>query len=159
MRVEVPVRRGTRPRTTPDNPHMQLDQQPEDPSVREELARRVFALAEVEERPSGISVPGARALCLVSSAPTGPDSAFMIDREFAHLHPDPDMSLHLTLPPELGEEAVAAGWAELHPVARQGMIPPTAFMVFAPRDDSELEVVRGFVEASHAFARGTATPP
>jgi hypothetical protein len=154
MRLDLAARRGPKPQTTPDNPHMQLDQQPEAGSVREDLARLVFALAEVEERPSGISVPGARALCLVPSARTGPPSAFMIDREFAHLHPHPDMSLHLTLPEELGEEAVDAGWAELHPVARQGLIPPTAFMVFAPRDQSELEVVRRLVEASHTFARG-----
>jgi hypothetical protein len=78
----------------------------------------------------------------------------MIDREFAHLHPHPDLSLHLTLPEELGEEAVAAGWAELHPVARAGQIPPTAFMIFAPRDDDELDTVTGLVERSHEFAHG-----
>ena len=155
MPFDVPRRRGDKPRTTTENPHMQLDQKPEDASVRAELARQVFALVDVEEQPSGISVPGARALCLAPSAPTGPASAFMIGREFAHLHPHPDMSLHLTLPEELGEEAVAAGWAELHPVARMGAIPPTAFMVFAPRDDEEREVVCGLVAASHAFARGT----
>lgn len=153
MLLELPRRQGPKPRSTPDNPHMQLDQQPDDPSVRDELAREVFALAGVEERPSGISVPGARALCL-AAAPIGPPAAFMIDHEFAHLHPDPDMSLHLTLPEEIGQEAVEAGWAELHPVAREGLIPPTAFMVFAPRDRTELEVTRRLVKASHAFARG-----
>jgi hypothetical protein len=152
MTLDLPTRRGPRPRTTPDNPHMQLDQQPDDPAVRDELARRVFSLADVEERPSGISVPGARALCLVASAQTGPPSAFMIDREFAHLHPSPDMSLHLTLEEDLGEQAVARGWSELHPIARAGVIPPTAFMVFAPRDADELEVVTSLVEASYGFA-------
>ncbi|MGQ0804381.1 MAG: luciferase domain-containing protein [Actinomycetota bacterium] len=132
---------------------MQLDQQPEDATVREELARRVFALAEVEEQPSGISVPGARALCLRRAANVGPSEAFMVDREFAHLHPEPDMSLHLTLPEYDVEHAIERGWAELHPVARDGMIPPTAVMVFAPRDAEELEVVTGIVEASHSFAR------
>lgn len=132
---------------------MQLDQQPGDASLREELARRVFALADVEERLSGISVPGARALCLEQSAKVGPREAFMVDREFAHLHPAPDMSLHLTLPEYDVGHAIERGWAELHPVARDGMIPPTAVMVFAPRDEDELEVVSSIIEASHSFAR------
>lgn len=153
MGLLLPRRRGDRPTTTPTNPHMQLDQQPEDVWLREELARRVFALADVEEQPSGISVPGARALCLPRAQKVGPSEAFMIDREFAHLHPHPDMSLHLTLPEYVVEHAIERGWAELHPVAREGMIPPTAVMVFAPRDPDELEVVSTIVEASHVFAR------
>jgi hypothetical protein len=153
MALLLPRRRGEKPTTTPTNPHMQLDQQPEDGWVREELARRVFALADVEEQPSGISVPGARALCLLRAQKVGPPEAFMIDREFAHLHPHPDMSLHLTLPEYEVEHAIERGWAELHPVARDGMIPPTAIMVFAPRAADELEVVYTIVEASHAFAR------
>ena len=62
------TRRGERPRTTPRNPHTQLDQQPFDVALVEELARRLFALPGVVERPSGISVPGARALTLAPGA-------------------------------------------------------------------------------------------
>ena len=85
----LPERSGPRPRTTPTNPHMQLEQSPDRAAV-EELARRVFALPGVEERPSAISVPGARALWLSEDAPSGPREAFMIGREFAHIHPLPD---------------------------------------------------------------------
>lgn len=81
----------------------------------------------------------------------------MVGHEFAHLHPDPDQSLHMMLPPALAEEAIDAGWAEQHPVARRGLIPPNAVMVYAPRDDTEREVVEGLVRASHAFARGVAS--
>jgi len=56
----LPARAGDRPRTTPTNPHTQLDQQPADAYVVEELARRAFALPGVVEAPSGISVPGAQ---------------------------------------------------------------------------------------------------
>src|SRR5687767_2504102 len=94
----LPTRAGPRPRTTPTNPHTQLDQQPEDPAVAEELARRVFALPGVVEQPSGISVPGARALTLAAGERAGPPEAFLIGREFAHLHPSPDFSLHAMLP-------------------------------------------------------------
>ena len=153
MGSTLPTRTGERPRTTPTNPHTQLDQQPSDLRWVEELARRVFSLPGVVEEPSRISVPGARALVLGPNEPIGPPEAFLIDREFAHLHPTPDHSLHAMLPPETVTEAVAAGWAEPHPVALRGLIPPTAVMLYAPRDADELDVVERLVGASHAFAR------
>lgn len=149
----LPQRAGSRPRTTPTNPHTQLDQQPPDARWVEELARRVFALPGVVEEPSGISVPGARALVLAPDEALGPPEAFLIDREFAHLHPDPDHSLHAMLPTETATEAVDAGWAEPHPAALRGLIPSNAVMLYAPRDEAELDVVENLVRASHAFAR------
>jgi hypothetical protein len=153
MSSSLPSRAGDRPRTTPTNPHTQLDQQPTDLRWVEELARRVFALAGVVEQPSRISVPGARALVLAEDEPAGPPEAFLIGREFAHLHPAPDQSLHAMLPTETAAEAIAAGWAEPHPVALRGLIPPTAVMLYAPRDEAELDVIERLVRASHAFAR------
>jgi Family of unknown function (DUF5519) len=150
----LPQRSGSRPGTTPSNPHMQLDQQPESRAVREALARRVFALPGVRERPSMISVPGARALWLDEGEAGGPPEAFMVGREFAHLHPHPDQSLHMMLPLELVQRVVTAGWGEPHPVAAMGLIPRTAVMVYAPRDEAELGVVASLVEAAHRFARG-----
>jgi hypothetical protein len=151
---ELPQREGSRPQTTPTNPHTQLDQQPADPRLAEELARRAFSLPGVVEEPSGISVPGARALVLAPGEPAGPPEAFLIGREFAHLHPAPDHSAHAMLPPKLVREAVEAGWAELHPVARMGMIPETAVMLYAPRDDDELAVIETLIRASREFAGG-----
>jgi hypothetical protein len=118
-----------------------------------ELARRIFDLPGVVEEPSRISVPGARALVLAADEPTGPPEAFLIGREFAHLHPAPDHSLHAMLPTATATEAVAAGWAEPHPIALRGLIPPTAVMLYAPRDAAELDLVERLVRASHAFAR------
>jgi hypothetical protein len=150
----LPVRRGARPTTTPTNPHTQLDQQPPDDEQRDRLATALFALPGVIERPSLISVPGARALWLSDAA--GPPDAFMVGNEFAHLHPAPDLSLHAMLPPDLVDDAVEAGWAELHPVARRGLLPPNAVMLYAPRDDAERVVVEELVQAAHAYARGSA---
>ncbi|MDQ3659576.1 MAG: DUF5519 family protein [Actinomycetota bacterium] len=154
MSIALPRRQGPRPSTTPTNPHSQLDQQPEEPSTSAALAQRVFALEGVEERPSIISVPGARALCLRDGLPAGPREAFMIGREFAHLHPSPDHSLHMALPPDVVRKAIELGWAELHPVALQGLIPETAVMVYAPRRSEEVDIVALLVEASWRFARG-----
>jgi Family of unknown function (DUF5519) len=152
--LAFPSRSGPRPRTTPSNPHTQLDQQPEDPGLRETLAARLFSLPDVEERPTVISVPGARALWLRDEVPAGPAEAFMMGREFAHLHPDQDRSLHATLPPDLAEAAIAAGWAELHPVARLGYIPATTVMLYAPRKQDELEIIYQLLLASYRFAGG-----
>jgi hypothetical protein len=154
--VTVPIRRGPRPRTTATNPHTQLDQQPGDPRIREALARQVFAMPGVEERHSGISVPGARALWLAAYAAAGPPPAFLIGREFAHLHPAPDFSLHMMLPDPVRTAAFEAGWAEPHPMAARGLIPQTAVMVYAPRDEDELGVVVELVKASHRFASAAA---
>ena len=153
MHASLPSRAGDRPRTTPTNPHTQLDQQPADLQWVEELARRAFALPGVLQEPSRISVPGARALVLAPDEPAGPPEAFLIGREFAHLHPAPDHSLHAMLPLDTVAAAVAAGWAEPHPVALRGLIPPTAVMLYAPRDEAELDVVEALLRASHAFAR------
>jgi hypothetical protein len=104
----LPKRSGSRPRTTPTNPHTQLEQNPTR-EVVDELARRVFTLPGVEERPSAISVPGARALWLREELSAGPQGAFMIGREFAHIHLMPDGSLHAALPPEVAQEATRKG--------------------------------------------------
>lgn len=140
-------------------PHQQLTQQPGDEAVREELARRLFELPGVEERPSGVSVPGARALCLSGEGPAGPAEAFMVGREFAHLHPPPDQSLHLTLPTAEAERAVALGWAEWHPLVAHGVLSRTAVMVYAPRDEEEAHVVERLVRCSWRFARGELDNP
>jgi hypothetical protein len=151
---DLPRRAGPHPTTTPTNPHTQLDQQPTGTDQRDRLAAAVFDLPGVTERPSRISVPGARALWLAEADAAGPPEAFMIGLEFAHLHPGEDRSLHAMLPLDLAAEAVDAGWAEPHPVARLGLIPETAVMLYAPRDDDERAVVEGLVRASWRFARG-----
>ena len=144
------VRQGPRPTTQRHLPHSQLDQQPADPSIREELARRCFSLPGVVERPTGISVPGARALVL--EVPAGPEAAFMVGGEFAHLHPAPDLSLHVTLPTDVAEDAIEAGWAEWHPLVDAGELPRTVVLLYAPRDEAELDAVWQLVEASHRYA-------
>ena len=149
----LPERRGPRPQTTPTNPHMQLDQLPRG-RVLASLADLLFSLPGVREEPSAISVPGARALWLEPNDARGPREAFLVGREFAHLHPAPEGSLHAALPPSLVADAIAQGWAEVHPVARLGLIPGNVVMLYAPRDDEEVAVVLDLVRAARAFARG-----
>lgn len=153
VKLHLPRRPGPKPWTTQTNPHQQLDQHPTAELI-ESMAQRCFAFAHVVERPSLISVKGARALYLEPGVSTGPRAAFLIEREFAHLHPLPDGSMHLALPAEAAREVIDRGWGESHPVARMGLIPAGIIMVYAPRDANELEVVLHIVEASHCFALG-----
>lgn len=132
---------------------MQLDQLPPG-RVISDLAGLLFALPGVREQPSAISVPGARALWLDPNDARGPREAFLVAREFGHLHPPPEGSLHVALPPTLASEAIATGWAEIHPVARLGLIPGNVVMLYAPRDDSEVAVVLDLVRSALAFAQG-----
>ena len=63
---ELPVREGAKPTTTPSNPHMQLDQQPVDRKIIDDLMHWAFTdLANISKEPSKISMPGAQAMCLV----------------------------------------------------------------------------------------------
>ncbi len=73
--------------------------------------------------------------------------------EFGHFHPW-DGSLHIALLPDVAREAVAAGWAEVHPVARAGTAPEHFVMLYGSRDEGEIDVVFGLVLAAYRYAGG-----
>jgi hypothetical protein len=153
FREIFPQREGSKPQTTHHMPQRQLDQHA-DPAIWDQLYRRCFSLPDVTECESLISVPGARALWLDESVPKGHEHAFIVEREFAHMHPKPDSSMHLQLPLELAVLAIGGGWAEPHTVVWIGLAPPNTVMLYAPRTEEELEVIFGLVEESYRFARG-----
>ncbi len=151
--LTLPVREGPTPRTTSSAPHQQLDQTPP-PAVYAALKARAFDLPSVERRPSIISVPGAEALWLTEEPEERCADAFLVGNEFAHVHPPYDGSLHMMLPRAEVHRVLEGGWGELHPLALEGLIPPTAVMIFGPRDAPEVEVVLELIAASHRFALG-----
>ena len=151
--LRIPPRDGPRPVTTPCAPHTQISQNPDAISYRT-FKDRAFDFPFVTRQPSQISVPGAEALCLKHGHGCGCREAFMIGNEFAHVHPPQDGSLHMMLPEDAVPRIVDLGWAEPHPMAAAGMIPPTAVMVYAPRDSAEIETVLDLLRLSYNFARG-----
>jgi hypothetical protein len=158
MSFELPQRHGPRPETTDCAPHEQVSQ---NSSAKNHalFKEKAFALPFVERCWSGISVPGAEALVLPVAHACGPREAFMIGREFAHVHPAHDGSSHLMLPPSVVEELIAKGWGEPHPMARLGYIPAPAVMAFAPRDENEVDVMLRLLTTSWDFARGKLANP
>jgi hypothetical protein len=151
----LPKREGELPRTNPNMPHQQVSQNAP-VQMQDALFARVAELPGVVVGRSHVSVPGARAFHLDEASAAGPQEAFMIGTEFAHLHPEEDGSLHLILPEEVAREVIALGWGEFHPLVREGVLPPTNLMVFGPRDEAELEAVWQIVQAAYANARGEA---
>jgi phospholipase/carboxylesterase len=133
-------------------PHSQIGVRPV-PAVNAELYRRAFALPNVTNQPTVISVPGARALWLDADLPLAHPEAIVAGREFAHIHPDG--SLHAALPPERARAAIAAGWAEPHPMAlhlgNEGMV-----MLYTPRTMEELDVIYQLIVDSYNYVTGRA---
>jgi phospholipase/carboxylesterase len=153
FREVFPQRRGTRPSTTTWEPHEQLDQLgPEE--LYGELHRRCFSLTGVTEHDSLISFPESRALLLDKELAAGPPESFVIENEFAHIHPFPDSSMHLQLPLELAVLAINGGWAEVHTVVWLGFAPATSVMLYSPRDEEDLDMIWGLVQESYNFATG-----
>lgn len=77
--------------------------------------------------------------------------------EICHVHHS-DRSLHLNLHPEDAKVVLENGWGERHPLARGGWmkayVPREFVMVYAPRDEVELDVVCRIVEAAGFWVSG-----
>ena len=155
----LPDRAGPRPRISVTIPQQQIsDNAP--PELQEKLFARLSALADVDTGQSAISVPGARGFVLTRTHTTGPEQAFLVPqvREFAHLHPGHDGSLHVALPVGLAADAIRHGWAVAHPLAGIRLTPGMV-LVYGPRDERELDIVTAIVSTSHAWATGELTLP
>jgi len=148
---QLPPRSGPKPDTTRPSrehafPHKQVSQNAP-PDMQEALFTRAAALPGVTVGDSLVSVPGARAFHLDAALAKGPARAFQRGREFAHIHPVHDGSLHATLPPDLYQDVLDKGWGEPHPVSG-------TMMLWGPRNEEELEIVWKLVHASYAYATG-----
>ena len=147
-----PERRGERPATTGlEIPHDQLDQF-SPPEIRAALVAKAQALPGVFTGPSQVSEPSSLALRL--REPRGPEAAFLLPGldEFGHIHRTGFM--HLVLPRPLIEALEPQGWIEPHPITRRAAFPDDIVMLYAPRDQSELEIAVAAMTASWEQASG-----
>ncbi len=131
-------------------PHAQIGVTPV-PEVDRELRRRAYLLPGVLDRPTVISVPGARALWLADDVDLLRPQVILRGREFAHIHPDG--SLHAILSPERAREAIDAGWAEPHPIVEYLGLPGLV-MLYTPVTMEELDVVVELIVDSYNFVTG-----
>jgi len=152
-RVIPTARAGARPKTERALPHRQIDQLPPAPIFHRllELCKRMPGINVQESR---LAAPDTIALWIATSSVCGPAEAFIDDHEFCHIHCLPEGGIHLTLPSNLARRAEKYGWAEPHILARAGIVPDTLVLVYAPRDERELDAVWRLVVASFHFASG-----
>ncbi len=148
----LPVRPGSRPATTPSNPHTQLDQNAP-VELQDKTRDYALSLPGVRGGPSQVSVPGAVAFYL-DEPPTMPLIPDMFGGEWGHIHPHYDGSLHLNLPTSVAEVLIDAGWAEYHTLVGKGYLPPIVVMVYGPRDEAELSVVKFAIDEAYRAAGG-----
>ncbi len=112
-------------------------------------------MPDVELAPSMRAPAGTFGAYLTPEAANGHVEAFLLPREFAHLHSAPDASFHLTLPEPIRGEAIQKGWAEPHPLAGQPSGIPfqctgawQSWQCVQPADDPFI-VLRDWTKRSH----------
>ena len=147
----LPQRSGPRTLTSGSVPHVQIGVEPA-PAVNDELFRRAFALPDVENRPTIVSLPGTRGMWLTDGVPLVHPEGIVSGREFAHIHPDG--SLHAPLPYERALEAAEMGWAERHPWADQQDGWEGLVMLFTPQSMAELDVIFQLIVESYNHVTG-----
>ncbi len=146
--LSLPKRMGPKPQTTHGLPHSQVTQHGPDHIV-DQMREWAFSLPGVENQDSLVSVPGARAMVMHQSSGCNRDG-FMIGREFAHIHPHPDNgSMHVQLREDDAVEVLKKGWGEHHTLVLKGRRPVGLVMVFSPRDEAELAVVKSILKRSY----------
>lgn len=153
--VELSERAGPRADASWTIPQQQTNQNAQI-HLQERLCDEVSNLAGVSVSESRISVPGARTFTVDN--PSGDADAFLVPQvhEFAHIHPGYDGSLHLALPESLAAEVSAKGWGRPHMWAGT-RLSPGFMLVYGPRDEAELDVIRAIVATSHAYASASVT--
>jgi len=148
---QLPVRSGERIHTTGSVPHVQMNVQPNH-AINDTLVQFAFSLPGVTERPTRVSLPGAKGMWLDDSVSVERPDVILSGREFAHIHPDG--SLHAPLSVERAREVAEKGWGELHPWSgrRRGM--DGFVMIFSPLNENELETVKQLIVDSYNHVTG-----
>ena len=147
----LPERSGPRTQTSGTVPHVQIDVEPVE-AVNDELFRRAFALPGVEDRPTIVSLPGARGMWLKDDIALANPQAIVAGREFAHIHTDG--SLHAPLPFERALEIAEKGWGERHPWADERDGWDGLVMLFTPQSMEELDIAFQLIVESYNYVTG-----
>lgn len=148
-------RQGTRPTTIKQAPHNQVDQLAS-PDDRRRLSALIvedmLVLTGVSKGWSRRAPPGSVGFYLEREACCRDSDAFLLDNEVAHVHTEDDGSLHAILPEPLRQSAIDAGWAEPHPMAGMPTVSPRTVMIYAPRNEQEVETIVDLLRQTYKAA-------
>ncbi len=152
---DLPKREGTRPTIAPFAvPHRQMDQHNDtitrnkqkqifDEMVANPAYNLIYKTSNFEAHNPAVFLKDT----LAGNATVIPKS----HGEVGHIHLT-DGSMHLTLSPSDAKEVIEKGWGELHGLAGDGPLIKTYMMVYSPRNDMELEVIKKILEAAVKYA-------
>ncbi|MFT5111009.1 MAG: hypothetical protein ACI8P9_000320 [Parasphingorhabdus sp.] len=149
----LPHRRGEAPQVGETIPQLQFsDLSPDD--IRNKLWSWAFnSFDDVTEQDTRISVPTSRAMWLDPKIPSAHEDAFMPppgSREFCHMHLDG--SIHAVVANEVEDEVIRKHWGKRHPLYHSHGVKEV--IVYAPRDDEDLEVLKSVIRKSYEYATG-----
>lgn len=152
----LPVRAGSRVKTSGRVPHVQIGVKQND-AIYKKLVRLAFELPDLDKRPTIVSMSGV-GMWLTDKASVVQPAVIVAGREFAHIHPDG--SLHAPLPLHRAIELASKGWGELHPWANQNTGWEGLVMLYSASTDKELETLVQLITESynHVTGRAEAVP-
>ena len=155
--ARLPARAGARPRVAPHPvPHRQLTEHAPAPvlarlvaafeaAVAGDRARLRWATSHFERHN--------RAVTLVEGCCSHAD-ALATHGEVAHVHPS-DGSMHMVLSASDAAHVVERGWGERHGLAGVALgLPLTYTLIYAPRDDDEVGLAAGMLDAAVTYMAG-----
>ncbi|OAL53660.1 hypothetical protein IQ07DRAFT_502241 [Pyrenochaeta sp. DS3sAY3a] len=105
----------------------------------------------IESRPSKTEGGTGPAIYVKPDVKTINPNAHKIFYEVAHVHPA-ENSLHVYVSPKDARLVMQKGWGQRFPVT--WLAPPSWIMVYAPRNEEEVEIVKEIVRAAVCFAVG-----
>jgi len=152
---DLPKREGPKPTIAPFAvPHRQMNQHNDtvtrnkqkqifDAQVADANYNLIYKMSYLEKHSPGIflkdSTAGNSTVVPISHAEVG------------HIHPT-DGSMHIILSPSDTKEVIEKGWGELHGLAGQDRAAKTYMMIYSPRNDLELEIIKKILEAAVKYA-------
>lgn len=152
MSEPMPIREGQQPQIGQEPPQLQYSDLGTE-SIRESLREWAFStFPNVREHDTMISVKESRALWLDESIQQAHADAFMPpagSREFCHLHEDG--SIHTVVDVSIEEEIIERKWGVRHMYYDRGV---KEMLVYAPRDENELTVMKRIIIESYRYASG-----
>jgi hypothetical protein len=155
----LPMRQGVRPRIVGLAPQRQITQISPKP-IYEALAGIVVDFERTHQAQCYLGRSTFKNNNTALFARTTGYSRTKYHGEICHAHPN-DGSMHLNMHPADIKTVVEAGWGECHPLARENWwwnlicpVPAGLTLVYSPRDEKELEVMKDVIKAAAWWMSG-----
>jgi hypothetical protein len=155
----LPIRPGVRPRIVGLAPQRQITQIGPKP-IYEALAGIVVDFERTHQAQCYLGCSTFKNNNTALFARTTGYSRTKYHGEVCHAHPN-DGSMHLNMHPADVKTVVEAGWGERHPLARENWwwnlicpVPAGLTLVYSPRDEKELEVMKDVIKAAAWWMSG-----